>query len=565
MTLSELSPVAELPWQRATLPPTLVEAAPIAIYALDIRGRVRLWNPAAERLFGWREEEVIGGLDPTFADAGARERLLHEVLRGGQVVEREMLRRQKDGRRVETAVSAALIFDDRGEPRGITVMVADIGGRRRREVARTEVLEREREARAEAEAAERRARFLAEGSALLNGTLDYRATLDTLVRLAVPDLADYCLIDELRGDSVTRVAVSHKEPHLKDLLLRYVRQSADADPERHPVVRTILTGEPVLIEEVTPESLEQIAHDEAHLERLHALDLHSFMVVPLTAGQETLGAMTLAYGGSHRRYDAADLETATELGRRAGTALQAARLYRATRRAVRARDRLISVVSHDLRNSLATVLLNSSAVLESASGAEVPPPVLDQLTWIARSAEQMNRLISDLLNVSAFETGRFHLQFESHGVERIVQEAAELHAPLAAEKEIDFSWSVAAGLPLILADGERLQQVLGNLLGNAIKYSPHGATVVLRAEPDSGQAVRFIVDDTGPGISARDLDSIFELYWRGVPGGAIRRGGTGLGLAISRAIVEAHGGSISVESSPGAGSRFYFTIPAIVG
>lgn len=552
-------------WQRATLPPSLVEAAPLAIYALDVRGRVRLWNPAAERIFGWVEREVIGGPDPTFMDTAGREAFLQEVLQGSRVLEREMSRRRKNGAPVEVAVSAARLVNRAGEPCGLTVIAGDISGRLRREVARTEVLERERNARAEAEAAERRARILAEGSALLNGTLDYRTTLDNLARLAVPDLADYCLIDELRGESITRVAVSHAEPRLKEILLRHTRQPMTPGYERHPVTRAIITGQPVLIREVPDDLLETLAHDAGHLERLRTLDLHSFMVVPLLAGEETLGALTLAYGGSHRHYDLADLETASELGRRAGVALQAARLYRSTRRAVRARDRLISVVSHDLRNSLATVLLNSSAVLEAANGAAVPPPVLDQLTWIARSAEQMNRLISDLLNVSAFETGRIHLEVESHEAECIVQDSAALHAPLAAEKEIDFSWGATPGLPPILADSERVQQVLGNLLGNAIKYSPPGASVTLQAEPDTPQTVRFVVEDTGPGISARDLDSIFDLYWRGVPGETIRRGGTGLGLAISRAIVEAHGGGISVDSTPGAGSRFHFTIPAIVG
>lgn len=552
-------------WQRATLPPSLVEAAPLAIYALDVRGRVRLWNPAAERIFGWTERDVIGGSDPTFVAAEDREAFLQEVLRGSRVLEREMTRRRNDGARVEVAVSAARLVNRTGEPCGLTVIAGDISGRLRREVARTEVLERERSARAEAEAAERRARFLAEGSALLNGTLDYRTTLDNLARLAVPDLADYCLIDELRGESITRVAVSHAEPRLKEILLRHARQPVTAEYERHPVLRAIVTGQPVLIREVPDGILKTLAHDAAHLERLRALDLHSFMVVPLLAGEETLGALTLAYGGSHRHYDIADLETASELGRRAGVALQAARLYRSTRRAVRARDRLISVVSHDLRNSLATVLLNSSAVLEAANGADVPPPVLEQLSWIARSAEQMNRLISDLLNVSAFETGRIHLEVESHEAARIVQDSAALHAPLATEKGIDFTWGVEPALPPILADGERMQQVLGNLLGNAIKYSPPGASVTLQAELDTPQTVRFVVEDTGPGISARDLDSIFDLYWRGVPGETIRRGGTGLGLAISRAIVEAHGGGISVDSTPGAGSRFHFTIPAIVG
>src|SRR5690606_18242828 len=134
-------------WPKATLQTTLVEAAPLAIYALDTAGLVRLWNRAAERIYGWREDEVLGVPDPTIPGAIAHEQLLREVVRGGRVVEREVIRKRRDGVLVEVAISAARLVNAQDEPSGMMVIAADISGRRKREFENSLVLERERIAR----------------------------------------------------------------------------------------------------------------------------------------------------------------------------------------------------------------------------------------------------------------------------------------------------------------------------------------------------------------------------------------------------------------------------------
>jgi PAS domain S-box-containing protein len=227
----------------------------------------------------------------------------------------------------------------------------------------------------------------------------------------------------------------------------------------------------------------------------------------------------------------------------------------------RARDRLLAVVSHDLRNSLATVLLNASAVIESPAAGEVDPATRDQLRWIARSAEQMNRLIADLLDASAIELGRLsHAPARQH-VGKIVHDAKGTHLPLALERGIDLTSAVEPGLPDVFVDGGRIQQVLGNLLGNALKFTPAGGSVCLLAGPDSRGWVRFRVSDTGPGIDPRHLPAIFDLYWQAERSN-VPRSGAGLGLSIAQAIVKRHGGRIWVRSAPGRGSTFSFTVPA---
>jgi PAS domain S-box-containing protein len=537
----------------------LVEASPLAIYMLDGSGLVQLWNPAAERIFGWKESDVLGLPDPTVAgDKRAVDELIAHVVAADGPVEREVARYSRALERIEVSISATRVTNVAGGVHGVMVIAADITERRRIERERDRLLAWEREARARAEAAEKRSRFLAESNALLDQSLDYLATLNNIARLTVPVLADYCLIDEVENDCMSRVALAHVNPEREKKLHRQVRQPLASDPGMHPVVRVIQTGKSVLVEEADDAVLREISHSDEHLQRLRELGLHSFMVVPIEAHGKVLGAITLAYAESRRRYTVEDLATAEELARRAAAAVDAARMYRESRLAVQARERLLAIVSHDLRNSLATVLLNSSAILESDSSVRLEQHVRDQLVWISRSAEQMNRLISDLLDVSAIELGRFSLDPSPQSVSTLIGDATQMYRPLAAERGIMIESSLADDLPPVMADPGRLQQVLGNLVTNAVKFSSAGSTIAIRAERDGPGEIRFSVADTGTGIEPDQLASIFEGYWRGRRG---RRGGAGLGLGIAKAIVDGHGGRIWVTSTVGEGSTFAFTIP----
>jgi signal transduction histidine kinase len=293
--------------------------------------------------------------------------------------------------------------------------------------------------------------------------------------------------------------------------------------------------------------------------------------VPLIARGRTLGTLTLASTRlSERRYGEADLAFAEQVAHRAALALDNARLYGEAQRAIQARERVLAFVSHDLRNPLATVLLNASMLLEQVAEGEDGPSgaggLREQLGWIMRSSEQMNRLIQDLLEVTRIEAGRLRLERTALDVAVLLAEAGALFAALASEKEIALEIDVAsaAALPPVWADRERLHQVLSNLIGNALKFTLRGGWVRLRAEAEAegGDAggVRFVVEDGGIGIEADQLPHLFDPYG---PGRRGARGGVGLGLAIARGILEAHGGTLAVESTPGQGSTFSFTIPAV--
>jgi signal transduction histidine kinase len=177
---------------------------------------------------------------------------------------------------------------------------------------------------------------------------------------------------------------------------------------------------------------------------------------------------------------------------------------------------------------------------------------------IQRSAERMKRLIDDLLDLASLEAGRFQLERHPHDAVALLGEAYEQLQPLALTKGLHLEKRAPEELGMIDGDRERLLQVFGNLGGNAVKFTPAGGTIVLSAER-APEGVRFALTDTGPGIPAEDLGRIFDRFWRVKQG---YRQGTGLGLSIAKGIVEAHGGHIGVESRTGAGSRFYFVVPA---
>jgi PAS domain S-box-containing protein len=545
--------------QRAYLD-QLFEAAPDGLVLLDHEDRVMDVNGEWVRLFGWQPREAAGRtineliVPPALSAEG--QQLTARVI-AGEKAELETVRQGRDGRQVEVHVTGTPVFAD-GRQVGTWGIYRDISRRRAAERMRAELLERERRAREEAQAAERRAAFLAEVGTLLSATFDYETGFRQLARLAVPVLADYCLIDEAEPDGGTRrVAVAHADPAAEARLLADVRNPPDADPERRPVLRVVQTGEPILVPEVTPALVEKLAHDERHRERWLASPSppRSFIIVPLTARGRTLGAITLVSTQPGRRFGPAELGVAQEVARRAALTIDNARLYREARAALRARDSVLGVVSHDLRNPLTAILLNVDAAL--ASGA-LPRAAREAMEGVVNSAQAMDRMIQDLLDVARMEGGQLRLDPAPRAPAELVGEALGLMEPLAEERGIRLTASVD-DCPAVRADRDRVLQVFSNLVGNALKFTPAGGTVTVGAAPEA-DGVRFWVRDTGPGIAPEDVDRLWEPFWQAE--GTDLRSGAGLGLPIARGIVEAHGGRVGVESELRVGTTFWFTLPS---
>ena len=230
----------------------------------------------------------------------------------------------------------------------------------------------------------------------------------------------------------------------------------------------------------------------------------------------------------------------------------------AAENAVRARDEVVSIVSHDLRNPLNTVGMAASLLSDSVAPDESRGAERKYLGIIERACATMDRIIQDLLDIARIESGRLAVEPHSVPAAELVDEAATMLRPVAEKNGQRLDCAALDGLPAVRADRDRVMQIFSNLAGNAIKFTPAGGTITLAAEPD-GTGVRFRVTDTGSGIPAENIPHLFDRFWQA---SRTDRRGIGLGLPIVKGLVEAHGGSIHVESRVGEGTTFFFTLPA---
>jgi signal transduction histidine kinase len=249
-----------------------------------------------------------------------------------------------------------------------------------------------------------------------------------------------------------------------------------------------------------------------------------------------------------------DLRLAERIAQSAALAVDNARLFREARQAMRAREEVLSVVAHDLRSPLGAISVSAELL---TSFSLQPREQAYHMEIIQRATSRMSRLIQDLVDVDKIDSGRLSIERYVQEVEPLIDETVDLFRTRTLAKKIELRSEMPDGMLRIDADRYRLLQVLSNLVENAIKFTPAGGAVRIRAEA-AGKEVRISVEDTGEGIAEAHLPRIFDRYWQGTEMAAK---GAGLGLAIARGIVEAHGGRIWAESEVGRGSVFTFTIP----
>lgn len=402
--------------------------------------------------------------------------------------------------------------------------------------------------------------FLADAGTVMEASLDYEDTLASVVELSVPTVADYCAIGLLdESGRVTWGSSAHRDPAKAELAARLRAYSPDFAGARHPGAKAILSGETQLINTVDETFLRLLARDETHLALLRELGPTAYLGVPLSARGRVLGLLIfVATAESGRRYSDSDVMFANEIGHRAALAVDHAILYRAADEAGRARESMVAVVSHDLKNPLSTIQMAASFLLEDVvPDDEAHALERRQLMSIHREAARAYRLIRDLLDVNAIEVGKLHLVRSTQEIAPLVGEVVETLKPLAQAKQIELVLEAPAELPVVHADRDRLFQVFSNLGGNAIKFTPERGRVMIRVR-EGDDAIAFEVADTGPGIPPADLPRVFDRYWQAKQTASL---GSGLGLMIAKGIVEAHGGRIAVTSVPGEGTVFSFTIP----
>ena len=402
-----------------------------------------------------------------------------------------------------------------------------------------------RGAREAAEREERRAAFLGAAGQELAVSLDYQQTIATLARLIVPNLAEMCVIDSAEQDTtIRRVAVVHRNPEDEARFASSIGTLQEQVPEA--LVRIMQSGEPSLVGAAS--ALYEYLTGE------HDGEGRTMILMPLVSRGQSIG-IAAAISAVGKPFTRDDLPLFAELARRASLAIDNARLYLESQQAVRAREEVLAIVSHDLRNPLSAVTLGASLLEMSEALADEDR---EQVETIEASAKRMSRLIEDLLDVTRLEGGK-RLPIEPGPVSptELLTEAENLFRAQAGVAGVTITYEADPDMPPVRADRHRVMQVLSNLIGNSMKFTPEGGRISVRAKR-VGEEVLFSTSDTGPGIPREHLGHIFNPYWQAK---RTERLGAGLGLPIAKGIVEAHGGRIWVESEQGRGTDFYFTLP----
>jgi signal transduction histidine kinase len=416
-------------------------------------------------------------------------------------------------------------------------------------------------ARRTTQAAERRARFLAKASTVLGASLDSTATLNSLARLALPTLADFCIVDVVDDDrNITRVATAHVDAAKEKLLRELQRRYPPAWDSSQPAARVFRTGQPQLLSETPHEVIAAHTQDAEHATLMRRIGVRSHLAVPMLARGRTIGVLSLGFTEPGRCYTPDDLLLAQELAERAAHAVDNARLYGEAQQAIRIRDEFLAIASHELKTPLTPLQLHLQSLaqdtLEEQPDKLDPLKVRRKLDTIGRQVRRLQSLVYGLLDVSRFTGQKLKLELEEVDLSELLSEVTARFRAEAEQTQTPLRVEVP---PLLVGEWDRLrlEQIITNLVSNALKFGK-GKAVVVSATSD-GETAHLQVRDSGIGISPEDQARIFQKFERAVP--ARHFGGFGLGLWIVRQVVEALRGTISVESEPGRGATFAVDLP----
>jgi signal transduction histidine kinase len=318
------------------------------------------------------------------------------------------------------------------------------------------------------------------------------------------------------------------------------------------------TSAPQLIALADDDVLTDVARDPALLDQLRLSGPYALLVVPLIARRRVLGFLQFLSADAERISAPESLLLVEDLARRAALAVDNALLYGEAQRATRARDDMLAIVSHDLRNPLNTIHMSTSFLLDilETPGATTPP-IIPQLQLMKRATGRANALIQDLLDISRIESGTLAVEDAPTSAAALLADAVLDLEPLVASKGLRFESEWQGDDVQVSADRGRIAQVFSNLVGNAIKFTPKGGFVRVTGKRRDNY-VDFVVADSGIGVAPENVPHLFDRFWKATKAS---RSGAGLGLSIVKGIVASHGGSVSVESEPGAGTSFCFSLP----
>ncbi len=526
------------------------------ILLVDGEGRTVFINPAGQRLLGkgvvgvpitdhanvYRLRDEHGRmLDPEELPAA------QSLATGRPVQDRTVIIAREGTERVAVSMSATPLHED-GATSGVVVTFRDITERRR--------LEEQMQIQAE------RAQILADAGAFFSSNIDPGWVTQAIAERVAEVLGDWAAVILRSGESkdLSVAAIYHRDMASLGLAWSYIY--------RQPLIvgegiigQVVSTGYPSLTTNVRP----SFDNTNPGTYLPSPVKLASLLILPLRTRREMIGALVIAANDPDRAMTDDKLPLAEILAERAALAIENAKLYTEqvdARRKVedlsRLKDEFLSIASHELRTPVTSIKgytqLAKMLIKEGDLGTseEYLDIALDQI-------DRMSRLILELLDVSRIETGRLEIRRDAIPWSHFVREVVQRHHTAVSDRR--FHVSIPTDAKIVTGDRDRLEQVLGNLLENAVKYSPDGSDITVTVE-DRGDSLVTAVCDRGIGIPADELGQVFERFHRGRQVSSTNYGGLGLGLYITKQIIERHGGTIWVESREGQGTTFYFTLPA---
>jgi PAS domain S-box-containing protein len=519
----------------------IVESSDDAIIGMDLDGTITAWNQAAEQMYGYAAAEATGHSirlvvphDRHNEESG----VLDRIARGEHVKHFETIRCRKDGTCFAASLSLSPIRDQAGRVTGAAKIARDITERQR---------------------ASQHAALLADIGAVLAGTLQYEATLKTVANMTVPTIADWCAVDILTDErKLERLAVAHVDPAKIDLA-RTIRSRYEDPSSPYSPASVVRTGTASMVKEILDDMIVAAGHgDEERIGLVRSLGVRSYMIVPLTAHGRTFGALTLATAESGRVYSDDDFRFAQDVAFRAALAVDNARAYEEAQTANRLKDEFLATLSHELRTPL-NAILGYARLLQS--GMLTADKHRHALQTLERNATALTQIVGDILDVSRIISGKIRLNVQPIDLPRVVSDAVESLLPAADAKRIRVQTILDPRAAPISGDPDRLQQIVWNLVSNAVKFTPKEGVVQVRLERVNSH-VEIVVSDNGIGVSPDFLPYMFERFRQADSGTTREHGGIGLGLAIVRHLVELHGGTIHAASGGrDAGSTFRVRLP----
>jgi PAS domain S-box-containing protein len=543
----------------------LFDFAPDGYVVTGFEGAIREANTAAAALLNTPKELLPGQSLSEFMvpsdRAEFRERL--HALHLGSIERVEDWQASIRPRNLPPIPAALTVVAERSAPAvaGLRWLIRDVTERRRLEKERERWLVGQAKARAA-----RRFEFLAEASSLLVRSLDVEASLSSVANLTASFSAGWCFISVVEPDgSLRQLEAAHADPSAADLAKQLRRHCLFGGPAAGNHRSSL--DHPQIVHPLTEEWCNRAADGPEHAELLRQLSGGGAMVLPLRFHNRLMGVLTLISPFGTHRYRPSDRIVTEDLARRCALALENARLYREmvaqrdkAERASRAKDEFVAILGHELRNPL-TPVIGWTRILKNHTLISRDPLLAEGVRAMEKNAMTLARLVGDCTDMAKISEGKIQIERAFVNLNHIVTASVDAIREMADEREIKLTVDLTPEPVPVLGDAMRLEQVIMNLLINAVKYTNSGGLVSIRTVIFDGET-RVEVSDTGIGIDRAFLEQIFEPFRQGTTSWLTSRSGLGLGLAIARRIVELHGGQVWAESQGlGCGSTFCIRLP----